>query len=363
MAALNRLSEKIDRSSESKEQMDILKDENKNLRIEIVRLQSELKAANQMLEDRSNELAIERSLRSSSERPDTAVPEKPVLVIGSSIIRDLDEKLYRNTKVEAASGAVPKGITTRLEQHHKNGKCYEKIVIVAGGNQLDYDGTNTEKSISETIDDLKVTVDTAKLLTKNVAVCQLPPRTHTPRAAEIIDSFNGLLPTELECDIISTRESFYLADRTPNDGYLDKDQVHLNLRGSTKLVKCMGLAARDPNNPVLVNKKAAYNGDTQQEPSARKGQNKQSQPRASYAQAAKKKTTGPNDRQEMRTKPRTENTTREMDPPAMTRNLQANKDIPYHTSPSITARIWLLWLLWRARAQTSHLPPWRPRSV
>ena len=54
MAALNRLSEKIDRSSESKEQMDILKDENKNLRIEIVRLQSELKAANQMLEDRSN---------------------------------------------------------------------------------------------------------------------------------------------------------------------------------------------------------------------------------------------------------------------------------------------------------------------
>ena len=178
-------------------------------------------------------------------------------------------------------------------------------------------------------------MDTAKLLKKNVAVCQLPPRTHTPRAAEITDSFNGLLPTELECDIISTRESFYLADGTPNDGYLDKDQVHLNLRGSTKLVKCMGLAARDPNNPVLVNKKAAYNGDTQQEPSARKGQNKQSQPRASYAQAAKKKTTGPNDRQEMRTKPRTENTTHEMDPPAMTRNLQANKDIKENPSPII----------------------------
>ena len=266
--ALNKLSEKVEGVSASNKQLEDLKNENLELKVELTRLQGELKASNLLLEERSNELAIERSLRMNLEAvPESNNPPKedPVLVVGSSIIRDLDDNLYMNTKVEAASGATPQTVTQMLENHKKNEEKFSHVIIVAGGNQLDFDSAENQQGITETISDMKVTVAAAQQISDKVSVCQLPPRIHKASAANTINEFNGRL-SELPCDIIQTRDQFYLADGTPNDGYLDRDLIHLNLRGSAKLMKSMGLELKDPGNRQVVRNKAAYKNSRSQEP-------------------------------------------------------------------------------------------------
>ena len=256
--------------SVSNKQLEDLKNENLQLKIELTRLQGELKASNLLLEERSNELAIERSLRTKLEsttftQNDDPTKEDLVLVVGSSIIRDLYDNLYKSTKVEAASGATPQAVTQMLENHRKNDEKFSQVIIVAGGNQFNFDGAENQQGITETISDLKETVAAAQEISEKVSVCQLPLRIHKANAASIINEFNGRL-SELPCEVKQTQEQFYLADGTPNDGYLNRDLIHLNLRGSAKLMKSMGLGLKDPGNQQVVRNKAAYKNIQHQEP-------------------------------------------------------------------------------------------------
>ena len=123
-----------------------------SLKVEITRLQGELKASNQLLDQRSNGLAIERSLRSKLEATTNKPPAKNhTLVIWSSIIPNLDENLYLNTKVESNSEATPNDITDSLKQHNMDSHKYSKAIVVTGGNQLNFDdGEHIENCIEET---------------------------------------------------------------------------------------------------------------------------------------------------------------------------------------------------------------------
>ena len=276
--ALNKLYDKMDTIAATNNELADRRDENRYLKVKIAALQGELKAMNKLVEERSNELAVERSLKANHENaptdqdtPQNQSPPKadPVLVVGSSILRDLDENLYSNTQVDAVSGATPGAITKLLQNHKAKGKNFSQVIILAGGNQLNYDESESDHGIDETISAMKATVMAAQELSSKVSVCELPPRTHKDCAADVISRFNGRL-TEIACDIIPTQDNFYLADGTPNDGYLDRDLIHLNIRGSAKLVKSMGLELRDPVCRNVVRSKAAYKNPRMQEPQSPK---------------------------------------------------------------------------------------------
>ena len=268
-SALRQLTAKINESVCVKEKVDTLQKENMALRAELEKARrelalakSEIDSSKRLLDERSNSLAIERSLRVSLEKEldKTKPPRAPDLVIGSSLIRDLDAELYVNTEIIAESGACPEDLQKLLEEKAHEGKHYDRVIVVAGGNQLSFNEED-DSNIKETIDSMEKCLTAAKSISTKVAVCELPPRAQTDCAPERIRHLNAelcCLAEKCQSDFIKTNHKFYLNDNTANDGYLDSDLIHLNLRGSSKLVECLGIKVKDGSNKLKAKKKAAY---------------------------------------------------------------------------------------------------------
>ena len=268
--ALRQLAEKVDQSNCEKERADTLQKENMGLRAELEQARrdltlakAELNSTKKLLDERSNSLAIERSLRVHLETvlSKSKSPPAPDLIIGSSIIRDLNADLYVNTEILAESGARPDDIRKLLEGKAHQGAQYGRVVVVAGGNELNYKEED-DANIKETVENMEKCLTAAKAISSKVAVCELPPRAQTDCATERICQLNEelcCLAEKCECDYIKTSQKFYLNDNTANDGYLESDMVHLNLRGSSKLVECLNIKMKDPNSKQKATKKAAYN--------------------------------------------------------------------------------------------------------
>ena len=230
------------------------------LSLKLAKLEGDLQGTKQLLDERSNELAIERSLRAKLESSSTASQAKKTLVLGSSIIRDLDETLYSNTEVIAQSGAKPTDLLSTLKDKEKKGEKYEKTIIAAGGNQLNYENSEGDANRAETVADMKKLINVAKSISDDVMLCELSPRLHTKNAARVISELNidlEKLAQSENCQLVKTSQCFHLADGTANDGYLNSDKVHLNMPGSAKLVQCMDLKLKNINGKK-ANKKAAY---------------------------------------------------------------------------------------------------------
>ena len=234
------------------------------LTVELTTMKTQLETQSQLLEERGNSLAIERSLRTQPEAQIATEETKHALIIGSSLLRDFDETLYNNTKVVALSGAKPTEVTNDLKA--RTNERYSKVTVLAGGNQV---GSDIEK-VDETIMAMKDTINAAKELAPSVAICELPPRINTQEAIASIKALNTKLKDladECECEFIEVNSVFTLANGEPNDGYFIHDGIHLTLRGATKLVEQMGIPLKDTTSKK-VNKWAAYNSSNTTAPPA-----------------------------------------------------------------------------------------------
>ena len=238
-------------NTELRKQVASLTSQTQDLERQLVKIKEEHQSCLDKLEERSQSLMIESSLSLWLEQQmDIKIAQKDDLVIGSSIIRDLDETLYNTTKVIAKSGATPENLTSVLKALAEEGKAFKKITIVAGGNQLQGEPTN----VSNTTNSMHLTVAAAKEIGEAVAICELPPRLNRAKATEAIQSFNIELRTlaaETESELIETANAFHLANGQPNDGYMDKDSVHLNIRGAQKLVECLKISLKDSDKKCL----------------------------------------------------------------------------------------------------------------
>ena len=137
----------------------------------------ELQNKNELLEERSHALAMERSFRQHLEAQ-AAKPPNRTLAVGSSLVRDLDEKLYGNTKVVSISGGIPKDVTNVLNSHGHT--RFSKVILVVRGNQVNENMDNKEEVTS----DMREAVLVAKTMAPSVAVCELPPRLNSENASK-----------------------------------------------------------------------------------------------------------------------------------------------------------------------------------
>ena len=231
-----------------------------SLTTELSTTQEKLRAANELLEERSQSLATERSFRLHLEGQ-LHNEKDNTLVAGSSLVRDLDEKLYMNTKVIALSGGKPLDITKALKKEAEMNQRYKKVTLVVGGNQVG----DSESKIPDTIKAMKETVESAQKIAPSVEVCELPPRVNTPNAPQIIATLNNELEKmarETGCGFVATKDTFTLANGQPNDGYLMDDGIHLNERGATKLVEKLKIPLKNDASRK-ISKMAAYKNPSQ----------------------------------------------------------------------------------------------------
>ena len=164
-------------------------------------------------------------------------------ILGSSIVRDIDQNKLVATKCICMPGGHIKDIHTKLDQFPPDNKLH-RVVLVVGGN--DCDG-RPDTPITDILAEYKDLVEGAKSIAATVTVSSVCPRKKSPETSDRIDAINaGLqgLCDDLHVDFVNHTPSFKLQDGTFNDGFLLPDGVHLTKAATNKLVANLRLDLR-----------------------------------------------------------------------------------------------------------------------
>ena len=202
---------------------------------------NKLENDNVTLSTKNNALEVEIASLKSSQKSKT---EQDIsLLIGSSIIRDIDATKLMNTKVVS----LPGGHIKDVHNHIKNmGSTFKKVTVVVGGN--DCTATIDPEPVDELLHQFKDMVAEAKRLSADINVATVLPRiSDAENVTERIDALNAGIVSMCHTDehtLINNDTYFKLTNGEINDGYFMPDGTHLTKAGTNRLAKCLKLDIR-----------------------------------------------------------------------------------------------------------------------
>ena len=196
-----------------------------------------------------------QQLKSSKNNPTCT---SKTLVIGDSIIRDFEPQDQTTLHVKSVSGANISMIKTTLETLHSEGNKYDKIFLVVGSK----DCATSQKNVQSITNSAKDLFDQAKKLSNNIYFSSVLPRTDDANAKMKAESANLSIKTicnQNNVKFIDNDGSFLTADRTPIDALL-LDGLHLNDRGTRKLITNLGIQAAQRKRQSFRQLNPTFNG-------------------------------------------------------------------------------------------------------
>ena len=167
------------------------------------------------------------------------------LLLGSSIVRDIDERKLTATKRMCISGGRLKDMQDALDTESNTVK-YERIILVTGGNDCD-DFKQEAADACAILATYKDLISSAKLLADHVTVSSICPRKRSDAVTERIATVNAglqIICDDMDVTFAQNDDMFYLRDGTLNDGFLLPDNVHLTPAATNRLVRKLGLVLR-----------------------------------------------------------------------------------------------------------------------
>ena len=105
------------------------------------------------------------------------------LLVGTSIVKDIDDEKLVRTTVKSMSGGVISGIREAINDVTDP---YDRIIIMAGGNDCDND---EETDVENIIKKFKLLIRDAKRISKHITVGTACPRNKGKQTTDNIDSF------------------------------------------------------------------------------------------------------------------------------------------------------------------------------
>jgi lysophospholipase L1-like esterase len=166
--------------------------------------------------------------------------KKRTLLVGSSMVRNI-ESHHETLEIQSHSGATLNDIKKQLD---RDDSSYDRIIIVAGGNDCENDSYSTT-DINSTMREL---ILKAKEKAPTISIASVMPRPKKPSMQLKTDHVNeATRKLCLETDgyeYIDNDGSFKLADHSSNEALYMSDGVHLNYHGNTRLMKNLGIEDR-----------------------------------------------------------------------------------------------------------------------
>lgn len=165
------------------------------------------------------------------------ITHPPTLLIGTSILRNVNEKKLNNCEVIAKGGATVGDINQILASNSTK-KHYKEIILVAGSIEVE------KESGGEIINDFKAFSVCAADKTEKIRICSILPRTDKD-LMEATVSLNKDIKDMCNRDglqFIDNDPTFFLRNGEPNSAFLTQDGLHLSQAGVESLVKNCGLA-------------------------------------------------------------------------------------------------------------------------
>ena len=193
-------------------------------------------------------------------------PTKNILLLGSSIIRDIEAAKNKDIVITSTSGGSILDITEECQATREK---FKEVILVVGGNDC-----SSKVEVDVLLKQYEKLVDTAMDLTGGegtVKISSVCPRAHV-KTQKRIDSFNAglaVLAGERGCIFINNDNSFKTLDGSINDCLLFPDGVHLNLTGTERLAESLGVdkharcVTSRPASQNIQRKKKKTSGDTQ----------------------------------------------------------------------------------------------------
>ena len=184
----------------------------------------------------------------------THIPERTV-VVGTNLLKHMDEDKLRNTKVTCLPGAKLRQVANVISTLPPDIE-YDKMVVLAGGNDI----ADTDE-LHDTVDAYLTVVTEAKKQCANITISSVPPRLNNTNFTDKIKRFNAQLcqmAVDNNCRFINQHDGFHLASGHINDGYYD-DDVHPNLKETNMMAVTFNFTCISPNSRHVATRDAAKN--------------------------------------------------------------------------------------------------------
>ena len=216
-----------------------------------------LKETNKRLEIKLTELKTAGPQLSSTNQTKTS------LVIGSSMVRDIDADKLLDTEVICLPGGHIKDVHDYLRKSHRT---FKDVTILVGGN--DCAARTDPEPVEELLHKYKDMAVEANRLTQDVRVATVIPRipreTDNTDIPDRIEAFNAGLVSMCQdsehLELINNDDYFRLKDGEINDGYILQDGTHLTKNGTNKLAKSLRLKTATSNSDITkTGKRRGYN--------------------------------------------------------------------------------------------------------
>ena len=207
-----------------------LKNENAQLKKE----NAELKAA---VKSQAELLAQITEAKVASVANDTTgddIENPATLIIGDSIIKDINERGLRDTEVTCIRGAKIEDIAQHLADKEQSN--FKTIIIHGGTNNCtnDNDLDNAPQVYESMIKNIKDRAPGAEIVVSTII-----PRTDSEKNQERVDKLNTKLKAighKHGAKVINNDVNFKLSNQQPDEGSLNGSKVHLNNHGTRKLL-------------------------------------------------------------------------------------------------------------------------------
>ena len=160
------------------------------------------------------------------------------LLIGSSLVRNVSRDKLVDTDVICLPGGKLADVKRKLEQQPSG---FDTITVLAGGNDCD---TSPPPSAEAVVEAYSAVIDTALVKARTVIVSSVCPRLTTHKTTNTIDAVNADLVhlcDEKSVTFIDNTPLFTLSDGSVNDGYLQRDGVHLTTTAINRVAKNLAL--------------------------------------------------------------------------------------------------------------------------
>ncbi|CAH1801393.1 unnamed protein product, partial [Owenia fusiformis] len=164
------------------------------------------------------------------------LPKPKSLLIGSSILRDVDETKLENTDVTCIRGGTISDVHKRLTEKADR---YDKIYLQIGSNDC-----KRNSDVELICENYKMLLKGAKQCCESLVVSSITPRLDDNEAQARVEQVNGFLICHcIDEDVkyIDNDTTFKLQDGSINDGFLAPDHLHLADAGTNRLIKNLNI--------------------------------------------------------------------------------------------------------------------------
>ena len=183
---------------------------------------------------------------------------KRSLLIGDSIIRDIDEKKLVRTSVKVIPDGKVSDISQELVDSLEKDEPLGRIFLCVGA----HDCTDLELNIADVTAKYESLVEEIKktgIQPSDVVISSIPPRKDDEKRQKLVEALNSNLKAvsaRVGATYADNDLSFKLANGDINDGYLlPSDGLHLSQQGTNKLAKNLQLPVKKNNSSDITKPK------------------------------------------------------------------------------------------------------------